>query len=279
MRNLQKVLSVSVVLIAAMPAQEMDLPTFSVDESQATIEWKINELKSAEIAEASVTPPKISIAIKSKSKLEIERFNENFNVDNLYRYTYQPVSKKAGLLTLFFRKFPEYDLFVSDTKIKFIYEIQSKNIIENITKPKSILPDTTISVNYNGISMNEVLKALSFKYGLNILNSSTSDAPITISAKNVPFKTIFNSIIETNNLSWYSSNNIIVVTDTESLGNTKSGLETEVVHLDYIESSVAINSFKDQLSLRGDIKELDITGGKGSGGTNILTCVGRLSTD
>ena len=121
MRNLQKVLSVSVVLIAAMPAQEMDLPTFSVDESQATIEWKINELKSAEIAEASVTPPKISIAIKSKSKLEIERFNENFNVDNLYRYTYQPVSKKAGLLTLFFRKFPEYDLFVSDTKIKFIY--------------------------------------------------------------------------------------------------------------------------------------------------------------
>ena len=118
--------------------------------------------------------------------------------------------------------------------------------------------------------MSEVLKALSFKYGLNILNSSTSDAPITISAKNVPFKTIFNSIIETNNLSWYSSNNIIVVTDTESLGNTKSGLETEVVHLDYIESSVAVNSFKDQLSLRGDIKELDITGGKGSGGTNKL---------
>ena len=88
--------------------------------------------------------------------------------------------------------------------------------------------------------------------------------------RNVPFKTIFNSIIETNNLSWYSSNNIIVVTNTESLGNTKSGLETEVVHLDYIESSVAITSFKDQLSLRGDIKELDITGGKGSGGTNKL---------
>jgi hypothetical protein len=33
MRNLQKVLSISVVLIAAMAAQEMDLPTFSVDES------------------------------------------------------------------------------------------------------------------------------------------------------------------------------------------------------------------------------------------------------
>ena len=47
MRNLQKVLSVSVLLIAAIPAQEMDLPTFSLDESQATIEWKINELKSA----------------------------------------------------------------------------------------------------------------------------------------------------------------------------------------------------------------------------------------
>ena len=104
MRNLQKVLSISVVLIAAMAAQEMDLPTFSVDESQATIEWKINELKSAEIAEASVTPPKISIAIKSKSKLEIERFNENFNVVNLYRYTYQPVSKKSRFINAILSK-------------------------------------------------------------------------------------------------------------------------------------------------------------------------------
>ena len=168
------------------------------------------------------------------------------------------MSKKEGLFTLFFRKFPVYELFVSDTQIKFIYDIQPKNITESITKTKSVLPDTIISVNYNGISMNEVLKALSFKYGLNILNSSKSDAPITISAKNVPFKTIFNSIIETNNLSWYSSNNIIVVTNTESLGNTKSGLETEVVHLDYIESSVAISSFKDQLSPRGKLSLIHI---------------------
>ena len=34
------------------------------------------------------------------------------------------------------------------------------------------------------------------------------------------------------------------------------------------EIEIAISSFKDQLSLRGNIKELDLTGGKGSGGTN-----------
>ena len=162
MRNLQKVLCISVMLITATPGQDIDLPSFSLDESQATIEWTINELKSAEITKVSVTPPKISIAIKSNSKLEIERFNENFNVDNLYRYTYKPVSKKEGLFTLFFRKFPVHELFVSDTQIKFIYDVQSKDITESTTKTKSVLPDTTISVNYNGISMNEVLKALSF---------------------------------------------------------------------------------------------------------------------
>ena len=113
--------------------------------------------------------------------------------------------------------------------------------------------------------MNEVLKALSFKYGLNIVNSSTSDAPITINAKNVALKTIFNSIVETNNLSWYSTDNVIVVTNLETLGNTKSGLETEVIHLNYIESTVAVESFKDQLSSRGKIKSLDLTAGKGSG--------------
>ena len=85
MRNLQKLFCISVMLITAMPGQDIDFPAFSLDESQATIQWKINELKSAEITEVSVTPPKVSITIKSNSKLEIERFNENFNVDNLYR--------------------------------------------------------------------------------------------------------------------------------------------------------------------------------------------------
>tara|TARA_B000000565_G_C23782235_1_gene376397 strand:+ start:1010 stop:2587 length:1578 start_codon:yes stop_codon:yes gene_type:complete len=268
MITIKKLLYYIVILMTISFGQDMDLPVYSSDQSKATVAWKVQNIIIAEIGELSVTPPKISIFIKSDSKLGFKRFTENFNLENLYRYTYQPLSNKEGLFTLFFRRFPVYELFVSDNEIKFIYDKKLKTISNDFSEIKSILPDTTISVNYNGVGMNEVLKALSFKYGLNIVNSSTSDAPITINAKNVALKTIFNSIVETNNLSWYSTDNVIVVTNLETLGNTKSGLETEVIHLNYIESTVAVESFKDQLSSRGKIKSLDLTAGKGSGGTN-----------
>ena len=108
--------------------QDMDLPVYSSDQSKATVAWKVQDIIIAEIGELSVTPPKISIFIKSDSKLGFKRFTENFNLENLYRYTYQPLSNKEGLFTLFFRRFPVYELFVSDNEIKFIYDKKLKTI-------------------------------------------------------------------------------------------------------------------------------------------------------
>ena len=70
------------------------------------------------------------------------------------------------------------------------------------------------------------------------------------------------------------------ITHTKNLQGSKSGLETEVVHLNYIESSVVVQSFRDLLSPRGSLKPLDITAGKGSGSTNkVLITDSRESID
>ena len=99
---------------------------------------------------------------------------------------------------------------------------------------ESIIPDTLIDVNFNGTNLGDVLKTISFRYGLNIVSSSNFSSPVTISTKQVPLRTIFNSLIETNGLEWYSVDNVIIVSSSETLQGSKSGLETEVVHLNYI---------------------------------------------
>ena len=117
--------------------QDMDLPAYSSDQSKVTVAWKVQDIIIAEIGELSVTPPKISIFIKSDSKLGFKRFTENFNLENLYRYTYQPLSDKEGLFTLFFRRFPVYELFVSDNEIKFIYDKKLKTISNDFSYTSS----------------------------------------------------------------------------------------------------------------------------------------------
>ena len=147
MITIKKLLYCKVILMTISFGQDMDLPSYSSNQSKATVAWKIQDINIAEIGELSVTPPKISIFIKSDSKLGFKRFTENFNLENLYRYTYQPLSDKEGLFTLFFRRFPVYELFVSNNEIKFIYDKKLKTVSDGISEIKSILPDTTISVN------------------------------------------------------------------------------------------------------------------------------------
>ena len=139
MITIKKLLYYKVILMTISFGQDMDLPTYSSDQSKATVAWKVEDIIIAEIGELSVTPPKISIFIKSDSKLGFKRFTENFNLENLYRYTYQPLSDKEGLFTLFFRRFPVYELFFSDNEIKFIYDKKLKTISNDFSEIKSLL--------------------------------------------------------------------------------------------------------------------------------------------
>ena len=270
MQYLCKLTILIALLVSQILGQQVGPPEFTSQDSTNMLTWKIPNIKSAEVTGYSIDPAKIEISVKTKEKLDHVRFNEYFNTNSLYRASYLPKSKKESLITLFFRKYPEYVIQSSDSTVSFSFKKEVEKIADLRTKAESIIPDTTINLVFNGASLSEVLKALSFKYGMNLLNNSTSIAPITVNANGVNLKTIFNSILETNGLTWYSTENIIIITDAENIMGSKSGLETVVVHLNYIESEVAITSFSDQLSPRGTMIPLDITGGKGAGGTNKL---------
>ena len=261
-------------------SQSIQPATLFSDSSKHSLEWKIDDIEKSEISSISIDPVTIEIEFKTKEKLTHSRFTKYYNLGNMYRINYAPLSKKSGKFSLYFRSLPVYELTNSDSLMSFSFLRSESNENQEGYVFESIIPDTLIDVNFNGTTLADVLKMISFRYGLNIVSSSAFSDPVTISAKQVPLKTVFNSLIETNGLEWYSVDNVIIVSNSENLQGSKSGLETEVVHLNYIESSVVVQSFRDLLSPRGSLKPLDITAGKGSGSTNkVLITDSRESID
>jgi len=255
-------------LLSITVCQSILPPTFIEDSSKISTQWMIPSLEKAEIEKVDIDPAVVNVGIVSKNKLVHDRFNKYYDFKNLYRISYQPLNEKKGVFKFYFKKLPNYELIKEDSLLSFMFE-DSKQMIETVDNDeRGLLPDTLINVNFNNTGIPDVLRTLSFRYGLNLINSSNFTGPVSISAQNVPFSTIFNTIIETNRLAWYSVDNVIIVTDAESLPLIRNGLVTEVIHLNYLDSPVVISSFKDHLSSRGTMRGVDITSGKGSGSEN-----------
>lgn len=272
-----------IVLFAIMNlaySQSVQPAYLSSDSLRHNLSWKIEGIKDSEVSSVSIDPVTIEIEFNTEEKLSHSRFTKYYNLGNLYRVNYSPLTKKSGKFSLYFRSLPVHELVSSDSGLTFSF--LSSNTKDSATSfvYKSIIPDTLIDVNFNGTNLGDVLKTISFRYGLNIVSSNNFSAPVTISTKQVPLRTIFNSLIETNGLEWYSIDNVIIVSSSETLQGSKSGLETDVIHLNYIESTVVVQSFKDLLTPRGSLKSLDLTSGKGSGSTNkVLITDSRESID
>lgn len=263
-----KLISLVVNLFGVMIGQSILPPTFNEDSLKFSANWIIHNLKEAKIKEVNIDPAVVDVSIASDDKLVHSRYNKYYSFNNLYRISYQPTSDKKGTFRLYFKELPKFELMNNDSLLTFAFDhsVDNSGIVDYVDQ--GLIPDTLINVSFNNIGMPDVLKTLSFRYGLNLINTSGFTGPVSISAQNVALETIFNTIIETNNLAWYSVKNVIIVSDAESLINIKNGLVTEVIHLNYIDSPVVVNSFSDQLSQRGVIKGVDVTSGKGSGSMN-----------
>jgi len=268
MKKTFKSISLIIGLFGISIGQSILPPTFSEDSLKFSANWTISTLKEAKIKEVNIDPAVVDVSIASDDKLVHNRYTKYYSFNNLYRISYQPISAKKGLFRLYFKKLPKFELMNNDSLLTFAFDHSIDNSGSVDYVDQGVIPDTVISVNFNNIGMADVLKTLSFRYGLNLINTSDFTGPVSISAQNVAFKTIFNTIIETNRLAWYSVDNVIIVSDAEFLSSIKNGLVTEVIHLNYIDSPVVVSSFSDQLSQRGVIKGMDVTSGKGSGSMN-----------
>jgi type IV pilus assembly protein PilQ len=141
-----------------------------------------------------------------------------------------------------------------------------------------------VSLDFREADVKTILRVLSLKSGVNIVAGPDVAGPITIRLEDVPWQTALDVILKTYGYGYERSEGVIIVTPLEKLTAAKAEeqklaevqpVEIEVFKLSFIDASDAKKVLEPQLSPRGKITVLALTGQKGwSFGTRVGPKVG-----
>ena len=103
-----------IVLFAIMNlaySQSVQPAYLSSDSLRHNLSWKIEGIKDSEVSSVSIDPVTIEIEFNTEEKLSHSRFTKYYNLGNLYRVNYSPLTKKAGNSAYTLDLFPFTSLF------------------------------------------------------------------------------------------------------------------------------------------------------------------------
>lgn len=140
-------------------------------------------------------------------------------------------------------------------------EIPTETVSAIQEAPTSPLPEETgvvetspgnITMDFKDADINNVLRILSYKSGVNIIAGKDVQGLVTIRLTDVPWEKALDVILRTYGFAYEREGNIIRVTTVENL--EKEELATEVFVLNYAKASEVIESVRDILSERGRVR-------------------------
>jgi len=109
-----------------------------------------------------------------------------------------------------------------------------------------------ITMDFKDADINNVLRILSYKSGVNIVTGKDVQGLVTIRLTDVPWEKALDVILRTYGFSYEREGNIIRVTTVQGL--EKEELATEVFVLNYAKASSVIESIRDILTERGRVR-------------------------
>ncbi|MFH1858600.1 MAG: secretin N-terminal domain-containing protein, partial [Candidatus Omnitrophota bacterium] len=121
--------------------------------------------------------------------------------------------------------------------------------------PEAGIVETTpgnITMDFKDADINNVLRILSYKSGVNIISGKDVQGLVTIRLTDVPWEKALDVILRTYGFAYEREGNIIRVTTVENL--EREELTTEVFVLNYAKASEVIESVRDILSDRGRVR-------------------------
>ena len=112
-----------------------------------------------------------------------------------------------------------------------------------------------LDIDYRDVDIKEVARAFSEISGVNIIVSDEAKAKVTLKMSNVDWRTAFELILDTYNLSYIEKENFIVVTTVERrrVQEESGALETKILRLNFVDVSEIRNTLNSVLSSRGRI--------------------------
>ncbi|MFH0762363.1 MAG: type IV pilus secretin PilQ [Candidatus Omnitrophota bacterium] len=143
---------------------------------------------------------------------------------------------------------------------------------EEPAKAEGLSASDNVTLDFKDADILNVLKIISYKAGVNIVAAPEVSGNITVRLTDVPWQTALDVILRTNGLVFEREGNIITVAPIAKITEQKKQevelaqvqpTVTEVFNLKYIDAQDAKKALESQLSPRGKITILEMTGQSG----------------
>ncbi len=151
-----------------------------------------------------------------------------------------------------------------ETQTKVSYQEQAK-AEEQVAKAESLAASENVTLDFKEADIQNVLKIISYKSGVNIVTTPDVMGNVTIRLVDVPWETALDVILKTYGFGYQRQENIILVTKLENISKIQAEetLRTEIFTLKFLDAQDAQKVIIPLLSPRGKISVLYTRGQKG----------------
>jgi type IV pilus assembly protein PilQ len=159
-----------------------------------------------------------------------------------------------------------------DSVVPLVPEQAQQKIEDQTIRIESLMESTNVTLDFKDADIRNVLKIISYKSGVNIVTTPEVIGNVTIRLVNVPWEKALDVILKTYGFGYEKQGNIITVAPLEKLTAMKKQegaladiqpTQTEVFNLKFIDALDAKKALDPQLSPRGRITVLEMTGQSG----------------
>jgi len=152
-----------------------------------------------------------------------------------------------------------------EVKIEPIAGQQQEFIIETTENVESLATASTVTLDFKEADINNVLKIIAMKSGVNIVSTPDVIGNVTIRLIDVPWERALDVILKTYGYAYEKQGNILLVTKAENISKIQAEepLRTEVFILKFLDAQDAEKVLIPLISVRGRISILYTKGQKG----------------
>jgi len=213
------------------------------------------------------SPPKITLTFP-KTSLAQDNFTRTTNVSPLMRLSVKknPENEDEVIVEMLFSKIPQYTTqWLGDDLLLVSWPEVRERKAPRRRDRRADLPGT-ISMNFKGADMIDILRLLSAQHQINIITGPEVEGEVTVSLKDVDLWTALDAILKVNGYDYFQQGNIVVVksADEEMFGE----LDTRVFKMNYVDASAVSSALSSVLSEKGQVQLYSpvMAGSSGGGG-------------
>jgi type II secretory pathway component GspD/PulD (secretin) len=234
-------------------SQEVELITTYEQETEMGVSIRLSEPMAYDEMTTS-SPPVLTLTFPGV-QFPKKRYNKQISLPPLYRI--EAVERRKGgqytEITLFFTRLPEYHIETTEGRlVRVSWKVDEQEIRQRVRARRLTSLESTVSLNFKGADLIDVLRLLQAQNNLNIIASGDVEGEVTVALNDVNLGTALDAILKVNGYDWFMQDNILVVKPKDQ--EMEGELETRVYKLEYVDASAVQLALTNVLTSKGKIQ-------------------------